>query len=151
MSYLITLHLLAAALWIGGMFFSLYILRPVCLKALEGPSRLMLMMGVMSRFFATVWLLVSLLLATGFAMLANISLSLTDHSWVGITMLVIGTGMALIFLYAFFVPFHHAKTAFASNNAPATGQHLEAIRKLVVTNFSLSLLLILAGGFGRFS
>jgi uncharacterized membrane protein len=148
MSYLITLHLFGAALWIGGMFFSLFILRPVCIRALEGPSRLLLMMGVMSRFFAVVWLLVGLILATGFGMVA--SLDMANMSWTVQVMLVVGSTMALVFLYAFFVPFNRAKAAFAANDGPATGKQLEAVRKLVVTNFSLSLFLILAGGLGRY-
>jgi uncharacterized membrane protein len=150
MPYLNTLHLFAAALWIGGMFFSLFILRPVCLRALEGPARLMLMIGVMSRFFGTVWLLVPLLLLSGFGMLNGMNASAGAIGWHVILMLVIGLTMAAIFIYAFFIPFRRARQAYDIKDGATTGKQLEIIRKLVITNFGLSLILVLAGGMGRF-
>jgi uncharacterized membrane protein len=36
------LHVLAALVWVGGMFFAWMVLRPAAVKALEGPARLTL-------------------------------------------------------------------------------------------------------------
>ncbi len=45
-----TLHLLAALVWVGGMFFAWMILRPAAMTALEGPARLKLWVEVFQRF-----------------------------------------------------------------------------------------------------
>ena len=48
-----SVHLLALVVWIGGMFFTLFCLRPA-LAVLEGPLRLRLMNEVLRRFFGVV-------------------------------------------------------------------------------------------------
>lgn len=45
-----TLHVLAALIWVGGMFFAWMILRPAAMAALEGPARLKLWANVFQRF-----------------------------------------------------------------------------------------------------
>ena len=61
------LHSLAAAVWVGGMFFALVALRPASL-ALQPPARLELWSGVLGRFFAWVIAAIVLLLGSGYAM-----------------------------------------------------------------------------------
>ena len=51
MSIAITLHLLAAMIWIGGMFFAYMVLRPAAVEVLELPVRLSLWVAVFRRFF----------------------------------------------------------------------------------------------------
>ena len=51
MSLFKLLHLLAVLLWVGGMFFAHFILRPAAVEALEAPQRLKLMDAVLRRFF----------------------------------------------------------------------------------------------------
>lgn len=46
-----SLHLLAALIWVGGMFFAWMILRPAAMAALDGPARLKLWVEVFQRFF----------------------------------------------------------------------------------------------------
>ncbi len=47
-----TLHVLAALVWVGGMFFFAWmVLRPAAMKALEGPARLKLWVEVFQGFF----------------------------------------------------------------------------------------------------
>lgn len=64
-----TLHLLAALVWVGGMFFAWMVLRPAVIAALEGPSRLKVWVQVFPRFFAWVWAAVVLLPITGISMI----------------------------------------------------------------------------------
>ena len=40
MSVTITLHLLSAVIWVGGMFFAYMVLRPAAATLLEPPQRL---------------------------------------------------------------------------------------------------------------
>ncbi len=63
------LHVLAAVLWVGGMFFAMAILRPVAVTTLEEPVRLVLWVGIFRRFFAWVWLCLLILPISGVAML----------------------------------------------------------------------------------
>ncbi|MBI6720246.1 CopD family protein [Pseudomonas syringae] len=64
-----TLHLLAALVWVGGMFFAWMVLRPAVIAALEGPSRLKVWVQVFPRFFTWVWAAVVLLPITGIGMI----------------------------------------------------------------------------------
>ena len=60
-SLLTLLHILAAVIWVGGMFFAWMILRPALGASLEAPQRLQLWSAVFPRFFVWVWLAVLLL------------------------------------------------------------------------------------------
>ena len=64
-----SLHLLAAKLWVGGMFFAWMILRPAAVAALEGPARLKLWLEVFQRFFVWVWAAVIILPISGVGLL----------------------------------------------------------------------------------
>ncbi|KTC19600.1 CopD family protein [Pseudomonas viridiflava] len=64
-----TLHLLAALVWVGGMFFAWMVLRPAIIAALEGPSLLKVWVQVFPRFFVWVWAAVIVLPITGIGMI----------------------------------------------------------------------------------
>ncbi|WP_122573337.1 CopD family protein [Pseudomonas viridiflava] len=64
-----TFHLLAALVWVGGMFFSWMVMRPAIIAALEGPSRLKVWVQVFPRFFVWVWAAVIVLPITGIGMI----------------------------------------------------------------------------------
>ena len=64
-----SLHLLAALIWVGGMFFAWMILRPAAMTALEGPARLTLWVEVFQRFFVWVWVAVVILPISGVGLL----------------------------------------------------------------------------------
>jgi len=64
-----TLHVLAALIWVGGMFFAWLVLRPATVAALEGPARLRLWVEVFRRFFGWVWAAVAVLAISGIGML----------------------------------------------------------------------------------
>ncbi|KJK07215.1 MULTISPECIES: CopD family protein [Pseudomonas] len=64
-----SLHLLAALVWVGGMFFAWLILRPAAVAALDGPARLRLWVEVFQRFFVWVWIAIAVLAISGIGML----------------------------------------------------------------------------------
>lgn len=64
-----SIHVLAALVWVGGMFFAWMVLRPAAVKALEGPARLKLWVEVFPRFFAWVWVAVIILPIGGIGMI----------------------------------------------------------------------------------
>ncbi|PLP88288.1 hypothetical protein CYD26_19610 [Pseudomonas sp. FFUP_PS_473] len=64
-----SLHVLAALVWVGGMFFAWLVLRPAAVAALDGPARLRLWVEVFQRFFVWVWVAVAVLVISGMGML----------------------------------------------------------------------------------
>jgi uncharacterized membrane protein len=58
------LHVIFAALWVGGMAFAILALRPA-LAVLEPPQRLALMGRVHKRFFLIVWHAMPIVLLSG--------------------------------------------------------------------------------------
>lgn len=49
-------HLAAGIVWLGGMALVILALRPVAIARMAPPERLALMSGVLTRFFAMVWI-----------------------------------------------------------------------------------------------
>ncbi len=67
-----SLHVLAIVVWIGGMVFAHFFLRPA-LAQLEPPQRLRLMHEVLGRFFKAVLVAALLTLASGVWMLGRVA------------------------------------------------------------------------------
>jgi uncharacterized membrane protein len=63
-------HLLAVIVWVGGMAFTLFCLRPAA-RVLEPPARVTLMHAVLGRFIAVVTLAVIVILVCGAGMVAS--------------------------------------------------------------------------------
>ncbi|MBT5646768.1 MAG: hypothetical protein HOJ41_02785, partial [Rhodospirillaceae bacterium] len=64
----LALHLLAALVWVGGMFFAIMVLR-LAAGELEPPVRAPLWGRVFAKFFPWVWMAVILLPITGYVMI----------------------------------------------------------------------------------
>ncbi|HHJ14136.1 MAG TPA: hypothetical protein ENJ79_07125 [Gammaproteobacteria bacterium] len=146
----IALHLVAAVIWVGGMFFAHQILRPVAAAQLEPPRRLPLWTGVFSRFFPWVWVIVILLPATGYWMIFN---RFGGMSAVGLYVhLMQGLGwlMILLYLHLFFAPWRKLREAVATQNWPEAGAQLNRIRRVVGINLLLGLGVILIAAGGRY-
>ena len=60
------LHAIAATLWIGGIFFAFRALRPAAQEVLQPRERLHLWRAAYRKFFQLVWVLISILLVTGY-------------------------------------------------------------------------------------
>ena len=65
----LALHLLAALVWVGGMFFAIMVLR-LAAGELEPPVRVPLWGRVFSKFFPWVWMAVIVLPLTGWLMIS---------------------------------------------------------------------------------
>jgi uncharacterized membrane protein len=146
----IALHILAATLWVGGMFFAWQVLRPVAATQLEPPARLRLWVGVFGRFFPWVWLSVALLPATGYWMIFGLfggmaAVGLSVHLMQGIGWLMIA-----IYMHLFFAPYRRLKEAVITEQWPEAGQQLNRIRRIVGINLTLGLLVIAIAAGGRF-
>jgi uncharacterized membrane protein len=137
----LTLHLLGAVVWVGGMFFAHMALRPVAAAVLEPPQRLTLLAGVFSRFFPWVWLSIVLLLSTGLYLVGLLggfgSVAVNVH-----IMTALGFLMVLIYCFIYFVLFSRLKAEVKNENWKAAGAALGSIRKLIAVNLGLGLAIV---------
>ncbi len=147
---LLALHVLAAVIWVGGMFFAYVVLRPSAAMLLEPPIRLKLWTSVFGRFFPFVWIAVVLLPLTGYIMVFNFYQGFENAPVFIHTMNGLGIVMILIYLHVFFAPYKRLKQAVANENWPEAGKRLNQIRMLVGINTLLGLIVISVAAAGRY-
>ena len=150
MSYSIALHILAAVIWVGGMFFAYNALRPAAAQVLEPPLRLELWVQVFRRFFVWVWLSVAAILLTGYWMLFQY---FGGFEGAGMHIHIMHGGgilMVLIYMHVFFAPYRRLRQAVIVQDYPLGGAQLNMIRKLVGINTVLGLLVITVASAGRY-
>jgi uncharacterized membrane protein len=146
----ITLHVLSAVVWVGGMFFAYMALRPAAASLLEPPRRLPLWSKTFARFFPWVWAAVVLLPASGYWIIFK---SFEGMDNVGLhvdVMQVTGFGMIGIYLYVFFLPYQRMNRAIAAGDFAAAGKQLAVIRRLIGTNLILGLVTIVVATGGAY-
>ncbi|MDO8703873.1 MAG: CopD family protein [Sulfuricaulis sp.] len=146
----ITLHMLSAVIWVGGMFFAYVALRPVAAALLEPSLRLPLWSKTFARFFPWVWAAVVLLPASGYWMIFVNFEGMANVGWHVHAMQIIGFGMIGIYLHLFFAPYQRMNRAIAAGDYPAAGTQLSVIRRLVGTNLILGLLTIVVASGGAY-
>ncbi len=144
------LHLLAAIIWVGGMFFAYMALRPVAATLLEPPQRLPLWSQTFGRFFPWVWAAIVLLPATGLWMIFMEFGGMKNSGGHIHLMLTLGTVMILLFLHVFFVPYRRMNAAIARAELAAAGKHLGQIRRITGINLILGLITAVVASAGRF-
>jgi uncharacterized membrane protein len=143
-----TVHLLAIILWIGGMVFATFFLRPA-MAQLEAPVRVRLMHDILGRFFKAVLVASLATLVTGLWMLGRVAKQVVQSggsfqmplSWT--VMAVVGTVMVALFLYIRFVLYKRLDQAVAAAEWPAGGAALGQIRAGVLINLGLGVLVLL--------
>ena len=144
----ITLHLLAAVIWVGGMFFAYMALRPAA-SFLEPLLRLPLWSQTFRRFFPWVWVSVITLLASGFWLIKQYGGMGEVGPHVHI-MLLLGIIMMLMFLHVFFAPHKKLGRAVESQDWETGAKALNQIRLLISINLLLGLIVTVIGSAGQF-
>ena len=143
-----TVHLLAILVWMGGMVFVHFFLRP-SLSLLEPPARLRLMHEVLGRFFQAVLVASLLTLASGVWMLGRVAKQVVQSGgsfnmpWQWTVMAVLGTLMVAIFLHIRFALFKRLARTVAASDWPAGGAALGQIRQWVLVNLVLGTVILL--------
>ena len=141
------LHILAIVVWIGGMVFAHFFLRPAAMS-LEPPQRIRLMHGALQRFFAAVLLAIGVVLATGLWMIGRAA---KDSVQAGLgfnmpldwtLMATLGIVMMGIFGHIRFSLFKRLSAAVASSDWPAGGAALAGIRTWVSVNLAIGVVII---------
>jgi len=149
MALLIALHVLAAIVWVGGMFFAYVVLRPSA-GPLPSEARLQLWRRVFARFSPWVWASIAVLLGSGYGMIFH-DLGGFAHLPLYINIMqAIGIVMMLIFLHLFFAPWRRFRLAVEGQRFPEAAKSLNQIRLIVAINLLLGLLTVIVGASGRF-
>lgn len=149
LAFLLALHLLAAIVWIGGMFFAHLILRPSS-EYLPMPLRVGLWARALRRFMVWVWGAVILLPITGYAMIfygfgGFGGLALYIHLMQGLGWIMIG-----LFLYVYYFPYRGLMRMYRESLIPEAGMYIQRIRRVVSVNLTLGLIVALIGAMGRY-
>ncbi|QNP48502.1 CopD family protein [Diaphorobacter aerolatus] len=143
------IHLFCIVVWVGGMFFAHFFLRPA-VQELDPPVRVKLMRDVLGKFFSVVLILAVLTLLSGIGMIGSVhgmaakagaqfSMPL---SW--IVMTVLGLIMMAVFGHIRFALYKRLNNAVEARDWAAGGAALASIRKLVALNLALGLVIIAA-------
>lgn len=140
-SALYAVHLLAALIWVGGMFFAWMILRPAAVAQLQAPERLSLWLDVFQRFFLWVWIAVLALPVTGVGMLHMRFAGFDSAPRYVQVMMGLYLVMLALFLRVRLLQLPHLRSAVTSQNWPEGGNVLGKIRRLVGINLLIGLLL----------
>jgi uncharacterized membrane protein len=143
-----TLHVLSIIVWIGGMVFANFFLRPAVAQ-LEPEVRLRLMHAVLGRFFQAVLAASLLTLATGVWMLGRVAKQVVQSggsfemplAWT--IMAVLGVAMVAIFMHIRFVLYKRLDLAVTASQWDAGSTALGQLRNWVSINLGLGVLVAL--------
>src|SRR5574337_1693902 len=129
-------HVLSIIVWIGGMVFAHFFLRPAA-QELEPPQRVRLMHGVLQRFLGAVAVAIVVVLTSGLGMIGAVSIGSGGAfsmplDWT--IMATLGLVMMGIFAYIYFALLGRLEQAVAGSDWPAGGQALAKIRAWVGVN-----------------
>lgn len=143
---LASFHVLAAVIWVGGIFFMQIIMRRVTAD-MEPPVRQNTMVKVFTYFFQWVWISVAVILITGFGIIygvyggfGNLSFATFKHIHI---MLLIGLIMTAVFFYIYFGPFKGLLKARENGDPKRAAHQIQYIRMFGTVNLILGISLIL--------
>jgi uncharacterized membrane protein len=140
-------HVVAMAVWVGGMFFAHFCLRPAAFEVLAPPQRLPLMVGALGRFFRWLLPVIGLLWLSGLWRLGQVGFAAAPPSWH--TMAALGALMTVIFAVIAHGLFPRVRRAVGDQKFPEAAAGLGRIRTLVAVNLGLGLVTIGVATLGR--
>jgi uncharacterized membrane protein len=138
-----TLHLLAVIVWVGGMAFVHFFLRPALTQVEPPPQRLKLMAAVLHRFLAAVLVAVLVIVLGGVWMIGEAHQQavatggrlVMPLTWTLMTAL--GLLMAAIFGYIRWVLFNRMQHALAAGDNAGAAAALGQVRAWVGVNLAI--------------
>jgi len=145
---LLFVHLLSIVVWVGGMAFAHFCLRPA-LPLLAPPERLRLMHAVLTRFLNWVLAAALLTLASGLGIMFLAARAGAAMPWNWHAMAAIGLVMMGIFAVVRLGPYARLARAVAAADWPAGAAALASVRKGVAVNLALGVLVVAIAALGR--
>ncbi len=149
MGIALTLHLLAATLWVGGLFFAFVCLRPATAE-LDAAHRVKLWADALTQFFRWVWVAIAVLLGTGFWMIFGFMGGMQQAGQHVHLMLGLGVLMMLLAGHLQFAPLKRLRRAVEGNHWADAGRALAQIRLFIGVSLVLGLIVVAIAGGGRY-
>ncbi|WP_418316379.1 CopD family protein [Piscinibacter sakaiensis] len=146
-SVLLFLHLAGVIVWVGGMFFAYFCLRPAAVRTLEPPQRLPLWVASFETFLRYTAIAVVVIVASGFAMFLPVGFALAPPGWH--VMLLAGLAMAAIFGHVNFALYPRLRRHSEAARWPEAAAALNAIRQFVAVNLVLAVVAVGAAALAR--
>lgn len=144
---LLFLHLTSVIVWVGGMFFAYFCLRPAAVRVLEPPQRLPLWVATFEIFLRYTAIAVVVVLLSGFVMFFELGFKRAPTGWH--VMMLLGLVMALIFGYVYAWLYPRLRTHCQASSWPAAAGALNSIRRWVAVNLLLGTCTIAAALWSR--
>jgi len=146
-SVLKLVHVLAVILWVGGMAFAHFFLRPP-VQALEPPVRLKLLHAVMKRFLGAVLAASLVVLVSGLWMIGRMAKEAVQAgldfrmplAWT--IMATLGIVMIAVFGHIRFALFKRLSRAVEAGEWPSAGAAMASIRTWVFVNLCIGIVVI---------
>ncbi|MBK7719398.1 MAG: CopD family protein [Simplicispira sp.] len=138
---LLFVHLIGIVFWVGGMAFAHFCLRPA-LPLLAPPERLRLMHAVLTRFLNGVLAAALMTLASGLGSMFLAARAGAAMPWSWHAMAAIGLAMIAVFAFVRLGPYARLARAVAAADWPAGAAALASVRKGVVVNLALGVLVV---------
>ena len=148
-SVLFAIHLVAALVWVGGMFFAHMVLRPAS-QFLAPNDLIALWTRVLGRFTLWVWATVVLLPVSGYGLAFELYGGLADSGLHVRAMHLIGWLMIGLFVYMYFVPLKRMLRMARESLTPEAAMYMGQIRRIVVVNLVLGIALAVIAAGGRY-
>ena len=140
-------HVLSIIVWVGGMVFAHFFLRPAA-QSLEPPQRVRLMHDVLQRFFAAVTAAVVLVLGSVLWMIGRAAKQVVQTGGVfsmpldWTIMATLGLVMIAIFGHIRFALFRRLQRAVAASDWPSGAKAMGSIRSWVGVNLALGVVIV---------
>ena len=144
---LLLVHLLCVVVWVGGMVFALFCLRPAAIAVLPPPQRLALLHAALERFFSIVVMAIALTIVSGVAMLLTAGSKSIPFAWMW--MIGLGTVMMIIFFHVRAAHLKRLGACVKAGDFSTAAGHLEKIRFAVTLNLGIGLAIIALMKLGR--
>lgn len=139
---LLLIHLLGVVVWLGGMVFAHFVMRPAAVQVLEPPLRLRMLSAALQRFFRMVAIAVAAIIVTGAAVMGHVGFARAPVGWH--VMLALGLLMAAVFVFIYAGLYPQLQRAVAESQWPVAAAAMDRIRKLVFINLCLGVVTVVA-------
>jgi uncharacterized membrane protein len=145
----LTLHLLAATVWVGGLSFAFVGLRPATAE-LDAAHRVKMWSDALGAFAPWTWAAIAILLATGFWMIFRLPEGMKGAGMHVHLMLGLGLLMMAMQGHLQFAPLRRLRRAVAGSHWADAGKALGQVRVFIAMQLVLGLAVVAIASGGRY-
>ena len=149
MGIALTLHLLAATVWVGGLSFAFVGLRPATAE-LDAAHRVKMWSDALGAFALWTWAAIVILLATGFWMVFRLPDGMKGAGLHVHLMLGLGLLMMLMQGHLQFAPLRRLRRAVGGGHWADAGKALGQVRVFIALQLVLGLVVVAIASGGRY-